>query len=99
MSDVELVIKINEKAYNALTHAEFDANLVVNEMRKAIANGTPLPKGHGRIIVESKITKTCWEKFETKPPLDTILYKNRDIVFKGSNAPTIIEADKAESEE
>ncbi len=44
MADIELVIKIPEKVYNVVTHKEFDANLVVNEMRKAIANGTPLPK-------------------------------------------------------
>ena len=42
MADIELVIKISEKAYNALTHTEFDANLVVDEMRKSIAHGTPL---------------------------------------------------------
>lgn len=42
MADIELVIKIPEKVYNALTHTEFDANLVVGEMRKSIANGTPL---------------------------------------------------------
>ena len=39
-----IVIDISEKAYNALTHTEFDANLVVDEMRKAIVNGTPLPE-------------------------------------------------------
>jgi hypothetical protein len=49
---MELVIKIPEKVYNALTHTEFDANLVVDEMRKAIANGTPLPEHHGRLIIE-----------------------------------------------
>lgn len=43
MADIELVIKISEKVYNALTHVEFDANLVTDEMRKSIANGTPLP--------------------------------------------------------
>lgn len=53
---VELVIKIPEKIYNALTHTEFDANLVVNEMRKSIVNGTPLPKGHGRLIDEQSIS-------------------------------------------
>lgn len=42
MADIELVIKIPEKVYNALTHTEFDANLVVDEMRKSIANGTPM---------------------------------------------------------
>lgn len=49
MADIELVIKISEKAYNALTHTKFDANLVADEMRKSIANGTPLPKGHGKL--------------------------------------------------
>ena len=44
---MEIVIKISENVYKALAHTEFDANLVVNEMRKSIANGTPLPKqGH-----------------------------------------------------
>lgn len=42
MADIELVIKISEKTYNALTHTEFDASLVVDEMRKSIAHGTPL---------------------------------------------------------
>ncbi len=58
---VELVIKIPEKTYNALTHTEFDANLVVDKMRKSIVSGTPLPKGHGRIIsepTEEDIAKT-----------------------------------------
>ena len=41
-ADTEIVIKISEKVYNALTHTEFDANLVVDEMRKSIANGKPL---------------------------------------------------------
>ena len=47
---MEIVIKISEKVYEALAHTEFDASLVVNEMRKSIANGTPLPKSHGRLI-------------------------------------------------
>lgn len=32
MADIELVIKIPEKVYKALTHTEFDANLVVDEL-------------------------------------------------------------------
>ncbi len=44
-----IVIDIPEKTYSALTHTEFDANLVVNEMRKAIVNGKPLPEHHGRL--------------------------------------------------
>lgn len=55
MADIELVIKIPEKVYNALTRTEFDANLVVNEMKKSIAAGIPLPKRHGDLIDRSKL--------------------------------------------
>jgi hypothetical protein len=82
MADIELVIKISEKAYNALTHTEFDANLVVDEMRKSIVDGTPLPKGHGRIIDESQVMVTfTW-----------------DNGYIDCYAPTIIEADKESEE-
>lgn len=81
---IELVIKIPEKVYNAVTHIEFDANLVVNEMRNSISSGTPIPKGHGRVIDESKIKKCGWNFIGHHAKTD---------------APTIIEADTAESEE
>ena len=42
MENVELVIQIPRKTYNALTHTEFDASLVVDEMQKAIVNGKPI---------------------------------------------------------
>lgn len=86
MADIELVIKISEKAYNALTHAEFDANLIVDEMRKAIANGTPLPKGHGRIYDENELRKWILEGDEA----GCGYIDERDII----DIPAIIEADK-----
>jgi hypothetical protein len=49
----------------------------------AIENGTVLPKGHGRLIDESQITGTF----------------TWDNGYIECFAPTIIEADKAESEE
>lgn len=85
MADVELVIKISEKAYNALTHTEFDANLVTDEMRKSIANGAALPKGHGRIV---DIDKVLEEMMTTR---------TYDIPFALERVKPIIEAD-AESE-
>ena len=47
---MKIIIELDEKTYNKLTHAEFDANLVVNKMREAIANGTPLPEFKGRLV-------------------------------------------------
>lgn len=43
---MQIVIEIPEKVYNALTHIDFDASLVVDEMRNSIANGTPQKIGH-----------------------------------------------------
>ena len=55
----------------------------VLDILDGIVDGTPLPKGHGRIIDESSITSCEWDgESETM----------------STNAPTIIEADKAETE-
>lgn len=86
---MKIVIDIPEKVYNALTHTEFNANLVVDEMRKAIANGTPFPKNHGRIIDESKITSVYYHEETYKSTV-----RNYHTVIDGTDAPTIIEADK-----
>lgn len=94
---IEIVIKIPDEEYNniCLMHKDTIANVY-----DWIANGIQLPKGHGRIIDESKITQTEWEMIEEEIEShlhDTIIHRYR--IFKGSNAPTIIKADKAESEE
>jgi len=47
MADIELVIKIPEEEYEMIVNSE-DCGL--HTLTRAIANGTPLPKGHGRLI-------------------------------------------------
>jgi hypothetical protein len=76
---IELVIKIPEKAYNALTHSEFDANLVVDEMRKAIVNGIPLPEHHGLIDrlelsdhIKNRLIQTAMNNMETILPYSKV---------------------------
>jgi hypothetical protein len=49
-ADVELAIKVPREVYDAVMHKNFkhlelDAFYVIDEMGKAIANGTPLPEG------------------------------------------------------
>ncbi len=92
MEDIELVIKIDEKAYNALTHTKFDANLVVDEMRKSIANGTPLPKGHGKLgdldALREEVSSWGMNDYEPSDFIDAI-----------DQADTIIESDEEESED
>ena len=44
---MKLVIEMSEDDYRKVQ----DGRASVSMMRKAIANGTPLPKGHGRILI------------------------------------------------
>ena len=87
MADIELVIKISEKVYNALTHIEFDANLVTDEMRESIENGTLIPKGHGALKDADEMKKRMGN-------LDGFGMIGRCI----DEFPTIIEADQDEEE-
>ena len=67
----------------------------VSMMRKAIIHGAPLPKGHGRLIDADKIISEATERM--KYPAN---HKYMECVIAHMNlAPTIIEADKAESED
>ena len=86
MADIELVIKIDEEAYKIMKH-----NIAVNnplcplsqeEMVATIANGTPLLKGHGRLVDADKLTENIL--------CQTFGLRSIDI----ENALTIIDADK-----
>lgn len=86
MADIELVIKIHEEKYNTIKSDLY--NTFPAEMKElgleAIRHGTPLPKGHGRLIDADAL----WKKWV----FDAIGKQEID------DAPTIIEADK-ESED
>lgn len=100
MADIELVIKIPEEAKQAFDCAEsndlkgcyYDHGGVIG---KAIANGIPLPKGHGRLIDADELLKKSYriDDSETLSTRDVVNVEDVD------DAQTIIEADKAESDE
>jgi hypothetical protein len=56
MSDIELVIKMSEKTYKHILSMQFyvpglrSGKSLLEEILKAIRNGTLLPKEHGRIV-------------------------------------------------
>lgn len=77
---MNVLINIPDHLYKLLKDFPSDSNesTIENVLMKAVENGTPLPKGHGRIIDESQVTGTfTW-----------------DNGFIECYAPTIIEADK-----
>lgn len=85
---IQIVIDIPEKLYKALKdYNEGDAWDAV----EAIINGTPLPKGHGRLIdanaLAKRMTEYGWHHS------DSTVHEFVD------DLPTIIEADKEGVEE
>lgn len=80
---MQIVIDIPEKVYKSIQGNEY-CGIIDSDMYNAIANGTPLPKGHGRLIDADKI------KFE-------YLFQNNEWIATEAlidNQQTIIEADK-----
>ena len=90
MADIELVVKIPEEIYKASQIIDVKYEDVVQIPLEVIANGTPLPKGHGRLIDadDLDITTITTDDYSGNEVLDIVLKEDVD------NAPTIIEADK-----
>ena len=94
---MQIVIDIPEVFYEALRKTDEiisgqrSGKTLMSVIYNAVAQGTPLPKGHGRLIDEKDVIK---------------IYDNDDRVWWENViddikefVPTIIEADKPESEE
>ena len=92
MADIELVIKIPEKEYTNICLMSKDG--IGMALYDWIANGTPLPKGHGRLIDADKLHHCeCKGNFSE---CDTCL--DAELCDLVNEAPTIIEADHAVEE-
>ena len=90
MANIELVIKINEEQYKFIKQSmTFDAvknyPALLYDICEYIMNGTLLPKGHGDLIDRKELLKQL---------IDKANYPSNYVRI----APTIIEADKIESE-
>lgn len=86
---MRLIIDIPEKAYKLrLTNPVwYDSNI-----DKAIRNGTPLPKGHGRLIDADKLKEIYPHDTDWEYPVNT----NQYVCDTIDALDTIIEADKGE---
>ena len=83
MADIELVIKIDESKLWSLKNEPIKENFNIYELASYIDKGTPLPKGHGRLIDADALPLNA---------IDDANYGSNYIRI----APTIIEADKGE---
>ena len=97
MSDIELVIKIPEDVYTRLFDNGIQDNEIavddVCEMARALRLGTPLPKGHGRLIDADALEPDYYGGWNGLCIIED-KYTQRTI----DDAPTIIEADKENKE-
>ena len=87
MGKTKIVIEMPTMLYLAL---KLDGVWGYPRLTEAIRNGTPLPKGHGRIIDESKITRIAFHE-ECEGELGC---KTGRLVLGETDAPTIIEAEE-----
>ena len=92
MTDIELVIKIPEDKFSLIINKLY-CGIYDPDLYKAIANGTPLPKGHGDLIDRKEL-------LENKYEIDSMYCEYDEVVNVDDikDATPIIEADKAESE-
>lgn len=94
---MELIIDIPEEQYVTLNAKSQDTVLTIVDdalLIKAIKNGTPLPKGHGRLIdadeaIQRLCGKSCGCTLE-ECGYEVPCYSAQRI----NSAPTIIEADE-----
>lgn len=87
---MKLIIDISEDDYRKVQ----DGRGSVSMMRKVIRNGTPLPKGHGRLII---LSEDAVKRKQTHLNLSCQSWISEIGLSEATVA--IIEADKEESEE
>ena len=94
---MQLVVELPDEYYKALLNSSHvyltmggrgNGKTFVSTILVAVVNGTPLPKGHGRLIDADALDDTC-EWCHTDDD-GSWCYKCKDI----DNAPTIIEAEE-----
>lgn len=89
---MKLIIDISEEEYIKICDEP------CTHLAWVIANGTPLPKGHGRLIDYSWVVDNVIKKFGIKDER-YLLEAEKALMSIVEIAPTIIEADNAEREE
>ena len=92
---MQIVINIDDEDYDDITlTGENIINLgVLLDLREAVRNGTPLPKGHGRLIDADALEKKMCDREEELGD-DRALWESSAVsVALNMFAPTIIEKD------
>ncbi len=97
--NIELFIKIDENTYNNFIHNKYSRADVI-AIHTALMNGTPLPKGHRRIVDISKIDE---DRIDSNNPVISLIIGGECIEAVRldylNDLSTIIESDTESEEE
>lgn len=93
---MKIVIDISEYDKQWINNAYYIPQEINSKITEAIMSGTPLPKGHGRLIDADELYN---EFIDGTEGYDCNTWSRIEIGDIIADAPTIIEADKAESED
>lgn len=88
MEEIELVVKIPKEEYEMIVNSE-DCGL--HTLTRAIANGTPLPKGHSELVYREDVCNEL-RYMDNDGYITRSVYHVIEDIKKG--VKTIIEADK-----
>lgn len=100
---MKLIIDIPDEVYNDGTFLDY-FHVMSGELVETIYNGTPLPKGHGRLIDADELSKrlvnaSMFFRGEKADMFDTRFADGlREADIKLSEAPTVVEANKENKE-
>ena len=92
---MQIVIDIPTEDYEKMkwTSVKNGAKNELDYMRSLILNGTPLPKGHGRLIDADALTARMEQRIEEFSYNEIVSESNNVIAALAVFAPTVIEAE------
>lgn len=91
---MKLIIDISEEEYKEVLEDTYSGTPYENNIFTIIANGKPLPKGHGKLIDVDDLIKRI-KKFIDIPD-KYISQRNKDFIYILAREEVIIQADKEE---
>lgn len=86
--EMRIVIEISEELFHTIHNVQ-NGSIASKTILNAVSNGTPIPKGCGRLIDADELKKEYPHDTDWDYPVNT----NCSVVESIDNAETIIEAD------
>ena len=94
---MQIVIDIPEDSYERVMNPDkFYRDIDGEKIRWAVYKGTPLPKGHGRLVEITNQLEQELFTFTRYTGIDECPYESATLIT--DNAPTVLEADRGDTD-